>query len=220
MDDLELRVAWQQHVAIDLGEFEAVLARHREPHRRYHGERHVRWVVRHAQQLAAQLEAQHADGNPRVDLGAVIAAAFYHDAVYDPQASDNELASARLACDVLKRCGWDAGRADAVANMIEATAGHTDSSIVDAADLSTAVLLAADLAVLAADPAGYNTYVNGIRVEYSHVAEPDWVIGRSAVLHRFIDRDRIFPEALALEEWEARARANIAAELAALDRSD
>jgi predicted metal-dependent HD superfamily phosphohydrolase len=217
VDDLELRVAWQQHVAIDMNELEDVLARHREPHRRYHTERHVRWVVRHAQQLTAGLAtAQHAH---RVDLGAVVAAAFYHDAVYDPMRTDNEAMSARLAAGVLERGGWDATRVGAVSMMIDATAGHSQTHDVETDDLSTSVLLAADLAVLAADPAGYSAYVNGVRFEYAHVAEPDWVSGRSAVLRSFIEREHIFPAELQLHEWEARARANIAAELAALSAS-
>jgi predicted metal-dependent HD superfamily phosphohydrolase len=217
VDDLELRVAWQQHVAIDMHELEDVLARHREPHRRYHGERHVCWVVRHAQQLTASLAA--AQQSQRVDLGAVVAAAFYHDAVYDPTANDNEAMSARLAAGVLARSGWDAARVEAVSRMIEATAGHSQTHDLETNDLSTAVLLAADLAVLAADPAGYSAYVNGVRFEYAHVAEPDWVSGRSAVLRSFIERQHIFPAELELHEWEARARANIAAELAALNAS-
>ena len=216
--DLELRVAWQRHVAIDMPEFEAVMARHREPHRRYHGEHHIGWVVRHAQHLAAQLEAPGVAGHGAqpIDLGAVIAAAFYHDAVYDPRASDNEAASARLASEVLVRGGWNAGRVAAVANMIQATADHRHG---ETGDLSSAVLLAADLAVLAADPAGYSAYVDGVRLEYGHVADSDWVVGRSAVLRSFIDRDHIFPAALGLHAWETRARANIATELAALNAS-
>ncbi len=226
VDDLELQVAWQQHVAIDMHEFEAVLARHREPHRRYHGEHHIGWVVRHAQRLAAQLAAPRAGahvGLP-IDLGAVIAAAFYHDAVYDPKAGDNEAASARLASEVLVRCRWSRERVAAVAAMIAATADHREQDHVEegegeAGDLSTAVLLAADLAVLAADPAGYNAYVDGVRFEYGHVADSDWVTGRSAVLRSFVARDHIFPAALNLHTWEARARANIAAELGALNAS-
>ena len=216
--DLELRVAWQRHVAIDMHEFEAVMARHREPHRRYHGEHHIGWVVRHAQHLAAHFAAPGVDGHVAqpIDLGAVIAAAFYHDAVYDPRASDNEATSARLASEVLVRGGWPAERVAAVANMIKATADHRDGAT---GDLSTAVLLAADLAVLAAEPAGYSAYVNGVRFEYGHVADSDWVIGRSAVLRSFIDREHIFPAALDLHEWETGARSNIATELAALNAS-
>ena len=77
-DDLELRAAWTTAVGDDPAAFEAlddVLARHREPHRRYHGVRHVTWVVRHVGDLVRQV--------PVADVDAIVAAAFFHDAVYD-----------------------------------------------------------------------------------------------------------------------------------------
>lgn len=63
-----------------------LLARHRERHRRYHGVAHVAWVVRHIDELASDELVR--------DHGAVIAAAFYHDAVYEPAHRANERASA------------------------------------------------------------------------------------------------------------------------------
>ncbi len=117
------------------------------------------------------------------------------------QASDNELASARLACDVLNVAAGNPGRVDAVANMIEATAGHTDSSTCDADDLSTAVLLAADLAVLAADPSGLQRLRQRRRFEYSHVRTRSGhrQVSRAAQLHRSGSH---LPEALELHDWE------------------
>ena len=81
------------------------LGRHREPHRRYHGVRHVTWVVRHVHELAGTVDVG--------DLGAVTMAAFFHDAVYDPRAGDNERQSASLAVRVLAELGWADGRARA-----------------------------------------------------------------------------------------------------------
>ena len=103
-DDAELRVAWTTAVGAsppDLAAFDDVVGRHREAHRRYHGVRHVTWVVRHVHELAAP--------SPSTDVDAIVAAAFFHDAVYDPGASDNEAQSAALAERVLAELGW-AGR--------------------------------------------------------------------------------------------------------------
>lgn len=206
-DVLELRVAWEQHLGRGAAAdewFASVVRRHRGPGRHYHGVRHVRWVVRHVLDLAAR--------HPVTDLDAIVAAAFFHDVVYEPTASDNEAASARLATTALAEIGWPPPRADRVATMILATADHD----VSGADPDTAILLAADLGVLATDPARYGDYVRAVRREYAHVSDADWRTGRTAVLRALFDRAALFPTGLGLDEWERRARANIAAELAGL----
>ena len=212
VSELELRVAWEAHVADDTTWFDSVLDLHRQPHRRYHGVGHVGWVVRHALDLAARAGGQVAD------LGAVVAAAFFHDAVYDPTRSDNEAVSAALARRALAELGWSADRAATVAELVLATAGHTAVS-GPGGSLDTAVLLAADLAVLACEPSGYADYVTGVRAEYAHVSDADWTIGRGRVLTGLIERPAIYDPALGLDTWERRARGNIAAELSGLRRA-
>jgi predicted metal-dependent HD superfamily phosphohydrolase len=211
MSELELRVAWEAHVATDTAWFDTVLDLHRQPHRRYHGVRHVGWVVRHVLELGTQHAGRVAD------LGAVVAAAFFHDAVYEATRTDNEAVSAALARRALGELGWAVGRADTVAELVLATAAHVAVSDPDG-PLDAAVLLAADLAVLAADPASYAEYVTGVRAEYAHVSDADWAVGRGRVLRGFAGRPAIYDPALALDGWERRARGNIAAELSELDR--
>lgn len=209
--DLELRIAWDQHVGTGdaaTGWYESVVARHHEVQRHYHDVRHVRWVVRQARALA--------DGRDDIeDLGSIIAAAFFHDVIYDPTASDNEAASAVLAASALGELGWPDERIARVVTMIEGTTHHrVDPTIT----VDTALLYAADLSVLAADPAGYSDYVRNVRREYRRVSDVDWVTGRSAVLRSFLDRSAIYAPVLGLDGWELRARANLVAELGALGR--
>lgn len=204
-DDLEIRIAWEQHLGrspVSVEWFGSVVARYHETGRHYHGVRHIRWVVRHVNDLSA-----HAD-----DLSAVIAAAFFHDVIYDVTRSDNEQASAELAERALTELGWTRTRCRHVSAMILATIDHQ----VAGADVDTQVLLAADLAVLSAEPGRYSDYVRAIRREYAHVDEPDWRTGRSLVLQALADRRHLFAPALDLNDWELRARANMAAELATL----
>ena len=163
------------------------------------------WMVRHLTAFDEAGHLRHPD--------AVVAAAFFHDVVYDATRSDNEAVSARLAREALSSIGWSDDRCDRVAAMVEATAGHE----VAGADADTCALLAADLAVLAAPPARYDDYVRMIRREYTHVSDDDWRVGRGAVLRNFLERDHLFAPTLGLDEWEQRARANITAELATLD---
>lgn len=203
--DLELEVAWQRHVTADRALLDGLLARHREKHRRYHTATHVAWVIRHVDELAAEEPMEHLDE--------VIAAAFYHDAVYEPTYPANERASARLARRDLASIGWSDDAVDRVGSMIEAT--EHGASATEPATGDTAILLDADLAILGADPAGYSTYVAGIRAEYRHVSDDDWRAGRAEVLHRFLERPTIYLTATGRDRWEARARANLTAELAA-----
>jgi predicted metal-dependent HD superfamily phosphohydrolase len=163
-------------------------------------------VIRHVDELASVEPIDHLDE--------VMAAAFYHDAVYEATYPANERASARLARRDLTSIGWDADAVARVASMIEATEhGATAAGAVTG---DTAVLLDADLAILGADPAGYSAYVTGVRAEYRHLTDDEWRTGRAAVLEEFLGRPAIYATPSARERWETRARANLAAELAAL----
>jgi predicted metal-dependent HD superfamily phosphohydrolase len=205
---LELEVAWQSHVGADRRLLDGILARHREKHRRYHTADHVAWVIRHVVELAATEPVEHLDE--------VVAAAFYHDAVYEPTYPANERASARLARRDLSGAGWADDAVERVAGMIEATEHVArDTDLPDDA-IDRAVLLDADLAILGADPAGYSTYVAGIRSEYRHLDDDEWRTGRADVLRAFLDRPTIYATDSGRARWERRSRANLAAELADL----
>lgn len=203
--DLELRVAWQRHLGATENAwacFESVVARYREPHRHHHDVRHLRWVVRHTGELGRDLDS----------LAEVMAAAFFHDAVYDPTRNGNEAASASLAATALDELGWERPRVDVVADLVTGTVDH----IVTGATPEESVLFAADLAVLATEPSAYADYVRNVRREYAHVDDETWVTGRSAVLDAFLERPAIYAPDLGLDHWEARARANLTAERSAL----
>ena len=205
-DDAELRAAWSEAVGTSPEAWEAfdeVVGRHRAAHRRYHGVRHVTWIVRHVRELAAIV--------PVSDKGAVIAAAFFHDAVYDVAADDNEERSATLAERVLRGLGWSADRCSRVAKLVRATAGHEPTE-----DPDKAVLLDADLAVLGSEPAAYEAYVTGVRAEYGQLDDEQWRTGRTSVLRRLLDRQPLYSTVAGRSRWERRARANMAAELASL----
>lgn len=202
--EVELRAAWRQLAGTQHEHLlDALLAAHRQPHRRYHNATHVMWVLRHIAALVAA-------GEPVTDVAAVQLAAMYHDVVYDPQATDNESRSAALAAAAAADLGWPAARATAVAQLVRATAAH----VADGPD--DALLIDADLAILGASPAEYTAYVHGVRTEYAHVPDAAWRTGRAQVLHRFLDRPRLFLTDTMQHERGARARANLAAELATL----
>jgi len=211
--EVELRDAWRHlsggsHSAA----LERLLGRYREPHRRYHTTEHVMWVLRHVVEIAS---TGHPGDTP-LDLPAVQLAALYHDAVYDPAATKpaaNEIASAALAGACASAFEWSDERADHVEQLVFATADHL------AHDVDAAVLLDADLAILGAEPAAYAAYMHGVRHEYHHVPDHLWVVGRAAVVRSFLERSTIYTTPHMQGTREARARANLAAELATLSQS-
>jgi predicted metal-dependent HD superfamily phosphohydrolase len=78
------------------------------------------------------------------------------------------------------------------------------------------VLIDADLAVLGTEPAAYQAYLTGVRAEYGHVDDAAWGQGRGAVVRALLARQPLYTTPTGRARWEARARANLTAELAAL----
>ena len=198
-DEVELRIAWASiaaptHRSVEV--FDDLVGRHRQAHRRYHGLRHVVWVLRHTRRLEAELVEgrTHSDG---YDAAVVTAAGCFHDAVYDPRASDNEERSARLAETHLASLGWPSDRCAFVAQLVRATAGHLadPEGAGRAAPLEERILLDADLAVLGAEPAAYAAYVNGVRSEYAHLSAVEWASGRSLVVESLLARSSLYATA-------------------------
>jgi len=174
--------------------------------RHYHGLAHIEAM------LALAAEYRHLLHDPE----AVEAAIWFHDAIYDSRAKDNEAKSAELA---EKRLAGRVGphRLARVAAMISATATHQlppfrDENALDDA----ALLLDMDLAILGAEPAVFDAYEKAVRREYGWVEEPMWRAGRSAVLQNFIARPHIFNTQIFRDRFEARARENLDRSLRAL----
>src|SRR4051812_14180757 len=209
----EIRSTWR-HVAGPHhdGYVDSLLSRYAEPQRRYHTATHIMLVVRHLHDMC---RASGTQPSPEV-----LAAALYHDAIYEPATDDNEARSAELAARQLAEIDWPVLRCDAVAAMVLATSGHIAPGMPVTSDVDTTMLLDADLAILGSDPAAYLAYVNGVRAEYAHVDDAGWVAGRAHVLHGLLDRPRLFATPYMHDLYEHRARANIEAELASLRRDD
>ena len=78
------------------------------------------------------------------------------------------------------------------------------------------MLLDADLAILSADPSAYEAYVRGVRGEYAHVDDAAWRVGRGAVLRSLLAPECRYSTATFVGR-DARARANLTAELVTLE---
>jgi predicted metal-dependent HD superfamily phosphohydrolase len=182
-----------------------LISRWSEPVRRYHTLDHLRFMLAVVDDSAVCA----------TDINAVRLAAWLHDAIYDPAdlaPGSNERASADLAKTVLARLSVPAARIDEVARLILLTVDHR----VALGDANGALLCDADLAILATDADHYRWYAEAIRAEYAQVPDDAFASGRSAVLAKLLDLDSIYHLAPHRDAWEARARANLSAELAAL----
>ena len=152
-----------------------LVGRYSEPHRRYH-------TLHHVADVLAQVDWLVAAGERVEDPEAVELAAWFHDAVYQPGAPDNEAQSAQLATEALGGMGLASPRVERVASLVLATARH----VPDGPD--AAALCDADLAVLGRDREGYLRYARQIRSEWSHLDDARYRKGRTAVLRGFLER--------------------------------
>lgn len=182
--------------------FDELAAAYDEPGRFYHTLDHLADVLRTIDDLADLAR----------DPAAVRLAAWFHDAVYDPRALDNEERSAALAKARCESWGIPRTTIDTVRLLILATKTHT----VDAEDANEAILLDADLAIFGAGQERYNVYASAIRREYQWVPEEDYRRGRLHVLRGFLQRERIYRLERMQHRYEAAARDNLAREVAAL----
>lgn len=144
---------------------------------------------------------------------AIQLAAWFHDAIYDPKAKDNEERSAEYAAAALHTLQVPQVTIDAVTAMILYTKFHQ----VPGDDIDSHILLDADLGILGSDEPEYQFYAGAIRREYAWMPEEEYQRGRVQVLLNFLKRDRIyFTKNQVFDELEARARRNIRAEIKTL----
>ena len=179
--------------------FDRLVAAYSEPHRHYHTLEHLGELFRVVGRLAGVI----------TDMPAVQFAVWFHDAVYDPKATDNEERSADWAEADLNSWGVADSTRATVRALILATK-HT-GDVPDTPD--AAVFLDADLAILGAAEARYGRYAADIRKEYEWVPDEPYRAGRRAVLEGFLKRERIYRTPVMFEEGEEAARRNLTAEI-------
>ena len=143
------------------------------------------------------------------DPDAVEVALWFHDAVYDPAARDNEARSARLADEALTDAGIDAGVRAAVTHLILATRHDGQPLVGDAA-----LVADIDLAILGADADAFERYEAAVRREYAALPDAAFYAGRAAILRRFVERPSIYATDPFRTRYEARARTNLTRSLA------
>ncbi|RYY54949.1 MAG: N-methyl-D-aspartate receptor NMDAR2C subunit, partial [Comamonadaceae bacterium] len=193
--------AWQRlwgelgATTVNGGLMNQLVAAYSERQRHYHTLQHLRECLAHFD-AAATLARRPAE----VEL-----ALWFHDAVYDPQAADNEERSAQWARDSVLAAGCAPDAAQRVHDLVMATKQHT----AGADDPDATLLLDVDLAILGAAPGRFDDYERQIRAEYAHVEEEAFRARRVRILGGFLARPRIYVTDVFHEALEARARDNL-----------
>lgn len=188
-----------------------LIERWSQPERHFHNLRHLTDVLMRVDELAEETHEPEL-----VRLGA-----WYHGAVFDSaerasyagRGGEDEQASAHLARQQLTELGVPAPAVERVAGLVVALRRHT----VDPEDFDCAVLCDADLAMLAAEPQRYKSYLQEVRAEYAHLPLESFVRARIKILRKLCERPRLFLSPLGAA-WEEPARQNTAAELHRLEK--
>lgn len=181
-----------------------------EPGRFYHGWGHI---------LACLGELRR-DRKSCADPAVVEMALWFHDAVYDTRAGDNEERSARLAVLWAERLGLPAGFSRAVERLVLATkvtAGRAPDSrpqfsasepAADA-DPDAAMIADIDLAILGRSRCAFDFYEHRIRREYAWLPEEAFRRRRAELLRSLLVRPSMYRTERFRKRYEARARRNL-----------
>jgi len=173
----------------------ALNARYAESHRAYHTLQHLTECFEQLGPVAALSERL-----PEIQL-----ALWFHDAVYDTRAQDNEQQSADWAREALASAGAAREVGERVHALVMATRHAAVPEGIDAQ-----VLVDVDLSILGAETARFAEYEQQIRREYVWVPEQAYRGARVRVLKSFLERPKIYATPWFAEHREARARANLA----------
>ncbi len=138
------------------------------------------------------------------DPVAVEFAIWFHDAVYDSKASDNEARSAQLAVQTLACMGIAGQTPHTAAELVLLTRHDRIPPTLDGQ-----VVIDVDLAILGQPSEVYDTYEAAVRREYSWVTDREFRTGRARFIETMLARPRIFFTDACHGKYETRARANL-----------
>lgn len=175
--------------------YSELLKRYAEPHRYYHTQQHLTECFANIREILHL--AQHP---PEVKI-----ALWFHDAIYDTRATDNEQRSAAWAQDVVHRFCAPAEVAQRLYELIMFTRHAIEPVGVDAQ-----VLVDADLSILGVHPERFSEYERQVRAEYGWVPEPLFRQRRATILRGFLSRQHIYTTLPFQARYETQARKNIA----------
>ena len=173
---------------------DALLAAWDTPQRHYH-------TLRHLHESLALFEQQAALASRPAEVEIAL---WFHDAIYDPRAKDNEERSARWADTALAGAGVASEVCSRVAKLVMATRHEALPATGD-----EALLVDIDLAILGAGEERFDEYETEVREEYAWVPGAIFRHKRREILAQFMARPAIYSTPPLRERLEGRARENL-----------
>lgn len=201
MDRRRFEALWGRRIGDDAGAvFDALEARYREPHRRYHAPAHIEHCLGQFDLAAGRMDAPDA----------VEMALWFHDAVYDIPGQDNERASAELFATKAAGRGSEPFRSN-VHRLIMATTHREPPQTPD-----EAFIVDIDLSSFGLPWEAFLDDSRAVRAEYPHVPDSEFYPKQAMFLESLAARPAFCFTAFFRERHEARARSNIERLLARL----
>ncbi len=192
--------------------YESLVTAYSQKHRHYHDGEHVEACLGWLDHVLTLSDAESSDPKSTVEKPEEVELAiWFHDAVYNPFASDNERKSADWAMEFLTAQGAGEAAMARVDGLIMATLHNAPPATRD-----ESILIDIDLAVLGSDPATYAAFEKAVRKEYRFVPFFLYRKKRSEILQGFLERPVIYRHELLRAAWEQQARKNLAAAIADL----
>jgi predicted metal-dependent HD superfamily phosphohydrolase len=140
-------------------------------------------------------------------------ALWFHDAIYKPTSSKNELESAEWARAFLEFVGASEARRARVFDHIMATK-HDARPL----DKDTMLMVDIDLSILGREPEEYDRFEQNVRKEYQWVPEAIYRRKRREILDSFLARSAIYSTEHFRSRYEEQARKNLGSAVQCLRR--
>lgn len=181
--------------------FDQLDSAHRSRGRHYHTDKHISACLRHLDSVRDQVK----------DWKMLALAFWFHDAIYKPFSSTNELDSANWAVRFLKQNNATQDQFERIDALIMATCHNGQAS-----DRDMQILIDIDLSILGMRPEIYAKYEKNIRKEYRRVPGFIFRKKRKEILNMFLNQKQIYGSEYFKDLLEEQARVNLRAAIEAL----
>ncbi len=177
-----------------ISEYEKLSQLYNFPQRYYHNLNHIKNCLTEFDSAKTLIP------NPNL----VEFALWYHDAIYSPQANDDEERSAQLVYNICLNKKFSKEFAKDARELVLVTKHNFIPKGLDAK-----FMVDIDLSILGKPSLEFEDYEKKIRKEYFWVTENEFRQGRRTILQKFLKRESIYLTDFFKDKYEILARSNL-----------